>query len=216
MRKVVNKDYKKYSALIYDFYDENFRMPSYSELTDVFGVASKDTVFRIVNTLLAFKYIDKDRNGKLLPILENFKSQNYKPKRNLKQNIKSTLRMLGLVEAGFPTFVDVEDMETLDLDEWLVGDKYATFMLKVKGESMRDAGIIDGDYVIVERGREPKSGDIVLAHVDSGWTLKYYKKDKQGVYLEPANKNFKIIRPKEDLEIPAVVVSMVRKYGKQK
>ena len=81
---------------------------------------------------------------------------------------------------------------------------------------MRDAGSIAGDYVIVERGREPKSGDIVLAPVDSGWTLKYYKKDKQGVYLEPANKNFKIIRPKEDLEIPAVVVSMVRKYGKQK
>jgi repressor LexA len=66
----------------------------------------------------------------------------------------------------------------------------------------------------VERGREPKNGDIVLANVDSGWTLKYYKKDKQGIYLEPANKKFKIIRPKQNLEIPAVVVSVIRKYGK--
>jgi repressor LexA len=95
-----------------------------------------------------------------------------------------------------------------------VADKSATFMLKVKGESMIDAGIMDGDYVIVERGREPKNNDIVLANVDSGWTLKYYKKDKQGVYLEPANKKFKTIRPKQDLEIPAVVISVVRKYTK--
>jgi repressor LexA len=120
--------------------------------------------------------------------------------------------MLGLVEAGFPTFVDAEDMETITLDDWLIGDKSATFMLKVKGESMIDAGIMDGDYVIVERGKEPKVGDIVLANVDSGWTLKYYKKEAGKVVLIPANKKFKPIYPKENLEIPAVVVSVVRKY----
>jgi repressor LexA len=146
--------------------------------------------------------------------MDRFKSQNYKPKKNLKQKTFGALRMLGLVEAGFPTFVDAEDMDTITLDEWLIGDKNATFMLKVKGESMLDAGIIDGDYVIVERGREPRIGDIVLANVDGGWTLKYYKKEKGQVVLIPANKKFKPIYPNENLEIPAVVVSVVRRYKK--
>jgi repressor LexA len=182
-------------------------MPSFQELTNVFGVNSKDTVARIVENLINLEYIEKDRNGKILPAMDRFKSRNYKPKKKT-----SVLKMLGLVEAGFPTFVEASDMETITLDDWLVGDKTATFMLKVKGESMIDAGIMDGDYVIVERGREPKSGDIVLANVDSGWTLKYFKKEKNKIVLIPANKNFKPIYPKENLEIPAVVVSAVRKY----
>lgn len=214
MRKVIQKDYKKLSDKVYDFYGLNYRMPSYSELTKVFGVNSKDTVSRIVNDLINLEYVDQDKNGKLIPVVDKFRSQNYKPKKNLKQKTYGALRMLGLVEAGFPSFVDAEDLETITLDDWLVRDKTATFMLKVKGESMIDAGIMEGDYVIVERGREPKSGDIVLANIDSGWTLKYYKKDKQGIFLEPANKKFQIIRPKQDLEIPAVVVSVIRKYSK--
>jgi repressor LexA len=209
MRKVVQKDYKSLSQKIYDFYDNNYRMPSFQELTSVFGVNSKDTVARIVETLINLEYIERDKNGKILPIVDRFKSQNYKPKKKV-----GILKMLGLVEAGFPTFVEASDMETITLDDWLVGDKTATFMLKVKGESMIEAGIMDGDYVIVERGREPKLGDIVLANVDSGWTLKYYQKEKGKVVLVPANKKFKNIYPKENLEIPAVVVSVVRKYKK--
>ena len=90
----------------------------------------------------------------------------------------------------------------------------ALVWLRVKGDSMIDAGIMDGDYVIVERGKEPRVGNVVLATVDSAWTLKYYRKDARGYYLEPANKKFKIIRPTESLEIPAVVVSVIRRYGK--
>lgn len=214
MRKVVQKDYKSLSQKIYNFYDNNYRMPSFQELTNVFGVSSKDTVARIVEDLVNLEFIDKDKNGKLLPKFDRFKSQNYKPKKNFKQKTFGALRMLGLVEAGFPTFVDAEDMETITLDDWLVGDKNATFMLRVKGESMIEAGIMDGDYVIVERGREPKVGDIVLANVDSGWTLKYYEKEHGKVVLVPANKKFKTIYPKENLEIPAVVISVVRRYKK--
>lgn len=77
-----------------------------------------------------------------------------------------------------------------------------------------DAGIMDGDYVIVERGKEPRNGDIVLANVDEAWTLKYFERNKNGVVLMPANKNFKPIYPKETLEVPAVVVSVIRKYKK--
>jgi repressor LexA len=213
-RKVILKDYKKLSQNVYDFYDEYYRMPSYNELKKVFDVSSKDTVFRIVDTLANLGYILKDSNGKILPIIEKFKSQNYKPQKTLKKKTYGVLKMLGFVEAGFPTFVEASDMDTITLDEWLIGDKNATFMLRVKGESMIDAGIMDGDYVIVERGKEPRNGDIVLANVDEAWTLKYFERNKNGVVLMPANKNFKPIYPKETLEVPAVVVSVIRKYKK--
>jgi len=217
VRKIITRDYKKHSKDIYDFYDVHRRMPTFSELLKIFDVNSKDTVSRIVQTLVDLNFILKDKRGYLLPVADEMfkkvlKPSGFKPKP--KNTSYGVLRMLGLVEAGFPSFVDIEDTDVISLEEWLIGDRSATFMLKVKGESMRDAGIMDGDYVIVERGKEPKIGSIVLANIDSGWTLKYYKKDKQGVYLEPANKNFKIIRPKQDLQIPAVVVSVVRKYGK--
>jgi repressor LexA len=207
MRKVIQKDYKKLSERVYEFYEKNYRMPSFQELTNIFSVNSKDTVSRILEDLVNLEYIDKDKNGKLLPVMNRFKSYNYRPKKKV-----GVLKMLGLVEAGFPTFVDAEDMESITLDDWLVGDKTATFMLRVKGESMIDAGIMDGDYVIVERGREPRVGDIVLANVDSGWTLKYFEKEKGKIALVPANKKFKPIYPAQNLEIPAVVISVVRRY----
>lgn len=77
---------------------------------------------------------------------------------------------------------------------------------------MIDAGIYEGDLVIVERNRQPKVGDIVIAEVDRGWTMKYYKKEGNKVYLEPANKKYKPIYPKEDLKIAAIVKGVIRKY----
>jgi repressor LexA len=208
-RKIESKDYKKLADRVYDFYNNKHRMPSFSELTDIFGVNSKDTVSRIIENLVNLELVDKDKTGKIIPNFDKFRSQNFRPKKRF-----GMLKMLGLVEAGFPTFVDASDLETISLEDWLVGDKTATFMLKVKGESMIEAGIMDGDYVIVERGREPRIGDIVLANVDEAWTLKYYQKEKNKLVLMPANKRFKPIYPDHSLEIPAVVVSVVRKYGK--
>ena len=85
-------------------------------------------------------------------------------------------------------------------------------VLEVKGDSMIDAGIQEGDLVIVERGREPKPGDIVIAEVDGGWTMKYYRKKAGKVFLEAANKAYQPIYPEQDLKIAAVVKGVVRKY----
>ena len=99
----------------------------------------------------------------------------------------------------------------LSLDDWLIRRPDATYLLKVSGESMRDAGILPGDVVLVERGVNPKNGAVVVACVDAEWTLKYYFKDRSGVRLEPANTKFKTIRPKQSLEIGGVVRSVIRK-----
>lgn len=77
---------------------------------------------------------------------------------------------------------------------------------------MIDAGIMPGDMVLVERGKQPKIGDIVIAEVDGSWTIKYFHKDNGKVYLKPGNKNFKNIYPTEELHIAATVTSVIRKY----
>ena len=86
-------------------------------------------------------------------------------------------------------------------------------MITVKGDSMKDAGILPNDIVLVERKNEAKDGEIVIAEVDGNWTMKYFRKRGKEIYLEAANSKFKKIFPKEDLKIAAVVKAVIRKYS---
>ena len=83
--------------------------------------------------------------------------------------------LLGIVEAGFPS-AEEELIDTMSLDEYLIENKEASYILRVKGDSMIDAGIREGDLVIVERTNAPRVGDIVIAEVDGEWTMKYLRK----------------------------------------
>ncbi len=85
-------------------------------------------------------------------------------------------------------------------------------MLTVSGDSMIEAGIQPGDIVLVEKGASPRNGSVVVAHVDGEWTLKYYSKDKNGVRLDPANRKYQSIRPKQSLQIGGIVKAVIRKY----
>ena len=88
----------------------------------------------------------------------------------------------------------------MTLDEWLIKNREATYMLKVSGDSMIEAGIMTGDLVLLDRSKEAKDGDIVIAEVDGAWTMKYLKKNGKSVMLLPANKKYKPIIPKEGIE----------------
>ena len=187
---------QKYKEELYTFYKKVGRMPSYQEATNIFKLKSKDSAFNAIQKLLAIGAVKKDSKGKLIP--------------NSKFN--SSIKLLGLVEAGFPTPAEEQNLDQITLDEWLINDRSASFMLKVKGDSMVEAGINQGDFVIVERTNTAPIGKIVIAEVDGQWTIKYLRKDSQGFYLEPANKKYKNIRPKEDLSINAVVKAVIRKY----
>ena len=122
------------------------------------------------------------------------------------------LPVLGTVSAGFPSPADEELTDTMSLDEYLISKKEATYVLKVHGNSMRDAGILPGDMLLVERGAEPRDGDIVIAQVDREWTMKYFRKRGTAVFLEAANKDYQPIHPQEELQIAAVVRAVIRKY----
>jgi repressor LexA len=77
---------------------------------------------------------------------------------------------------------------------------------------MIDAGIMPGDMVLAERGRPPRSGDIVIAEIDREWTMKYFEKRGTAVVLRPGNKKYKTLAPKEELNIAAVVTGVIRRY----
>ena len=100
----------------------------------------------------------------------------------------------------------------MDFDEYLTPNKEASYILKVKGDSMLDAGIHPGDMVIVERRASYKPGQIVIASVDNEYTMKYLRKRGDQFYLEPANKRYKPMYPHENFRVEAVVTAVVRKY----
>ncbi len=198
------------SAKMYDFYKRNRRMPSYAEVCALFEVKSKDTAYKAVQKLLAAGYIETDEVGHILP-KEHFFEKRTKHRSPIQ--FKRDLFLLGLVEAGFATPAEEQLLDRISLDEWLIGDSSeGYFMLKVKGDSMIDAGIRDGDMVIVEKTNTARPGDIVVASIDGGWTIKYLREKNGSPYLEPANKDFENIYPEESLEISAVLRSLVRKY----
>jgi repressor LexA len=169
-------------------------MPIYSEIMTLVGFKSKNAVYRLVERLIRAKIIAKDAKGKLIP------------KKLL------AVPVLGTIAAGFPSPAEEELLDTMTLGEYLVPNRSSTFLVRVEGDSMIDAGILPGDLAFVERGRQAKDGDIVIAAVDGGWTMKYLRRKAGRFILQAANKAYRAIEPQEELVIDAVVRSVVRKY----
>ena len=180
-----------------DFYRAENRMPGYTEMLRIFNYKSKNAVHRLLLRLHQEGILIKEPSGKIAPTAR----------------LTGTIRMLGSVQAGFPTAPEADTQADLvKLDDLLVRQPDRTFMLKVTGQSMRDAGIYEGDMVLVERGGEPKAGDVVVAQVDGEWTLKTYRKSGGQVSLEPANPDFQTIVPRQSLTIGGTVKAVIRKY----
>lgn len=184
-----------YSHKIYQFYTDRKRMPSYAELTHIFGFNSKNATYKLVQKLIDGGVVGKDRNGKLIPT-----------------EMEGTVPLLGSVTAGFPATVDEARTETIRLEDLLVRNRGNTFFLEVDGDSMIDAHIEDGDMVLVEKVESAKDGDIVIARIDGEWTMKYFKKKGDKAWLEPANKKYKPLYPTHELEVAAIVKAVIRTY----
>ncbi len=178
------------------FYRSHKRMPSYSELMAVVGFRSKNAAYKLVQRMVAHEWLEKDAAGKLLP-----------------GRLFHAVPLLGTVTAGFPSPAEEELADTMTLDEYLIKNKEATYLFTVNGESMIEAGILSGDLLLVERGAEPRDGDIVIAQIDREWTVKYFRKRGPQVFLEAANTAYKPMHPQEELKIAAVVRAVIRKYA---
>jgi len=123
--------------------------------------------------------------------------------------------LVGMVAVGFP-FENYESTNSLDLGSLFgprVGQVNSTFALRVDGESMRDEGILDGDYVIIERRETAANGDRVVALLPNGeTTLKTYFREGDQIRLQPANPSFEPIIVK-DCKVQGIVIGVLRRYG---
>lgn len=185
----------QYARKLDDFYTSARRMPSYSEMLKVFGFRSKNAVFKKISQLVAEGLVAKDRTGRLVPL-----------------HGSQPVKLLGQVRAGFPSPAEEETVDLISIDEYLISNPQATFLLKVDGDSMIDAGIHPGDLVLIQKGLSPKHGDVVVACVDHQWTLKYFEKHKGKIILRAANKKYPPIEPQQELIIGGVVIANIRKY----
>ena len=183
-------------AKLRSFYSKRKRLPSFSELQSLLGYRSKGGISALVDHLARRGIVARDKTGRLLPTAV----------------LGGGLRILGSVQAGFPSPAEEELIDTVSLDEFLIAKREASYLVKVSGDSMMEAGILPGDLVVVERGRDPKNGDIVIAQVDGQWTMKYYVKKGKEITLRAGNRKYADVKPKEELMIGGVVVSCVRKY----
>ncbi len=179
---------------IKDFYFKHNRLPSYREICTLCKYKSTRSAKLLIDKMEDTGLVERD--GKKIVATE----------------LLGSLPVLGRVEAGFPAPAQEELLDTMTIDDYLVPNKSATYILEVSGESMIDAGLLPGDLVLVERGKPAKNGDIVIAEVDGKWTMKYFFQKNSRVSLEPANKNFRTIYPTQELKISAVVISTMRKY----
>jgi len=186
------------------YIQKNGGSPTLKEIADALGVSSLATVHEHLETM-AKKGVIKRFKGAVrgIEILNERLAQ-------LTNGVE--LPVLGLIAAGQPIQPYTDPNATIEVSASLVGGKKRAFVLQVKGSSMIEEGILDGDFVIVEEQDEVNNGDIVVALLENGFaTLKRFFKEATRVRLEPANSKMAPIFAKK-VQIQGKVVSVVRRY----
>ena len=177
------------------FFREKRRLPSYAEMIPLLGVRSKSVVHFWINKLIAAGILDKGEKGRLTM-----------------RNRCFAVPLVGSVQAGVPSPEEEALCDIMSMDEYLITRPEASYLLRVSGDSMTGEGIREGDLVVVEKGREPKNGDVVIAEVDGEWTMKYFRKRGRQMVLEAANPKYPPIIPKSEFRLGGVGTAVIRKY----
>ncbi len=182
--------------------------PTMQELADEIGV-SKVTVFEHVEALIKKGALIREPNkARSLSIADGIAVPD--------ESRPLRFPLVGRIAAGNP-IERVANEEEIDLGEVLCaapGRQESTFALKVEGDSMRDEGILDGDYVLIERTQVAQNGDKVVALLpDGSTTLKTFYKEDDHIRLQPANPQFDPIRVKF-CQVQGIVKGVVRRYGR--
>jgi len=192
MRK--NRD-SEYLDILKDYYASHNTLPSYAIIADLLGMKSRASVQQLITRLKSRGYLDNKVPRRLVPTGKFLERS-----------------LVGTAPAGFPSPAEEALGDAISIDDYLVEHPSKTVLVKVQGDSMKDAGINTGDIMIVERESRPRVDRIVVAIVDGDFTIKYLRKDNDGYYLEPANVAYPIIRPEIELNMFGVVVGQFRKY----
>ncbi len=193
MEEILTKKQKEFFEKLKEEFGRK-PLASFEKIKNSFGYKSKNSVKQYINILKKNNFIFSEDNNYYI-------NHDY-----LGGNL-----VMSKVKAGFASVMDDKIEKRISFDEILNLNSPSTFVFKVSGDSMCEIGIYDGDYVTVKKTPSANIGDIVLAVVDNEFTLKTYKKDSKGYYLQPENKNYPVIRPKLSLSIFGIVTGVARK-----
>jgi len=204
----ITKRQRQVYDFIADFVQKNQYSPSFEEIGDGLGLSSLATVHKHISNLEKKGLLSRDYNrSRSIDLLQ--------PKGRLKQamsvNTGMVLPLVGRIAAGQPIEA-IERPETISLADFTRSKD--VFVLEVRGESMQDEHILDGDYVLVEKTTIAHNGDIVVALVQgSDATLKRFYREGDKIRLQPSNAKMKpIIVPAANVEIQGRVIGVLRKY----
>ena len=188
-------DDSQYLAKLQDYYARHRVLPSYSAIGELIGLRSKASVAGLVLRLKEEGFVDSTPDRRLKPGKRFFERPTAES-----------------VQAGMPTPASDIPTDSQNIDALLITNPSKTVLIKVKGDSMINAGIHEGDTVVVEKRAAADVGQIVVAILDNEFTLKRLGREKGRVVLFPENKAYPVIRPSGRAEIFGVVVGLFRNY----
>ncbi len=182
--------------------------PTLTEISKATGHKSNSTVHTLIRALVEKGYVQKvDGNTRVLKIIDEKAAQGL-----LGQLPSIELPLMGFIAAGRPLEPHTDPNATFQVSASMISGKKTAYVLQVKGESMIEDGILDGDYVVIEKSEVASNGDIVVALVDDNLaTLKRFYKEGEKVILKPANSAMEPIYP-NSLRIQGIAVGVVRKF----
>jgi repressor LexA len=182
--------------------------PTLVEIGEATGRRSPSTVHSIIRSLVTKGYIQKvDGNTRVLKIIEEKVSFSM-----MGSSASIDLPLMGYIAAGKPLEPHPDVNASFQISASMISGKKTAYVLQVKGNSMIDDGIFDGDYVVIEKTDEVVNGDIVVAIVDNNLaTLKRFHKENGIIALKPANANMETIYP-SSLTIQGKAVGLVRRF----
>ncbi len=169
-------------------------LPSFDIIAKEFGFKHKNSVWQYFNKL-------KEEN-----LIEERNNHFY-----INKELFGAILFSSVVKAGFASVAEDYVEKRVSLDDSFDINSPSTFLFTVSGDSMIDLGIFEGDKVIVRKTNTARDGEIVIAYIDDGYTLKTYRNKQGKVWLEPANANYPNLYPKEQLIIFGVAQGIVRK-----
>lgn len=183
------------------YYSKHGNLPSLSALPYIFETTNQ-TAEQVVLNLRKEQKVGLAPDGSLIPgkdFLANFQ--------------ETAPFSMESIPAGIPASISNNTMQSLNIHAYLVNAPGKTIVIPIAGDSMKDAGIEDGDLGIIELNNCPNVGDIVAAEIDGNFTLKRLAIDSLGNhFLHPENANYQDMRPRESLKIHGTLVGLARKY----
>lgn len=208
MSEPLTKRQKQVLDFVTQYIEVHGYAPSYREIAEAFKLGSVATVAEHVESLVTKGLLQKNENSARSLQLVTPKDSDFEAESAI------GLPILGMIAAGSPIETIAGHQETLEVPPFMVGRRHS-YVLQVKGQSMIEDGILDGDYVVVQEKTNPNKGEVVVALVNgTEATLKRYYKEKDHIRLQPANSTMDpiIVKPGTPIEIQGVVIGVIRKY----